>query len=150
MIKISQIIDAAASLMAEEGMTVYKTACPTDFSRPSLYILATVEDITFDIGKVINVKTKLTATTYVELDEKGDASAKDITDAAERISNALAAAGGISVGDYFLKAEKVKNKVFKDSLKTTVKLSYNDIADFEENQYDLADEVRMGSYIEEG
>ena len=150
MINISEVIDAAAQMTAAQGITVYKTACPKDFTRPSLYIAATMENITFGMANAIDVVTTLTLTSYVALDENGDADGNDITDAAKRITNALVSAGGITVKDCFLKLDKIKNKTEKDSLKTIVKLSYNDAADVEEQVYETAQEVLMNSVMEEG
>lgn len=150
MIKISQIIDAAAAMAAAEGVTVYKTACPKDFARPSLYIVATKENITFGIGRVMNVVTTLTATSYVQLDENGDASGEDLTAAAQRVTGAFAKAGGINVGDYFLQISRIKSNTEKDSVKTIIKLSYSDIPEIEEPDYDTAGEASIGVGIKEG
>lgn len=72
-----------------------------------------MENITFGMANAIDVVTTLTLTSYVALDENGDADGNDITDAAKRITNALVSARGDNRKGCFLKLDKIKNKTEK-------------------------------------
>ena len=143
MIKISDITNSAAEIIAKEGVKLYKTVCPQDFTRPSRFISAVNQNIQLGREMLMTVNVNIIVTSFLKMDNRGNADAQELTDAATEVTDSFLSNGGIMVGDNFLDITAVKNEFGMDAVNTTITVSYMDAPDVVEDERDMIESVQM-------